>query len=61
VGREYDKICDATQMLFQAEDMTASTGKPSAFKPNTRWNYPQERRIYFQVFYESNSKHIKNI
>jgi CubicO group peptidase (beta-lactamase class C family) len=37
---KYDKICDATQMLFQSEDMTrVQLEKPSAFKPNTRWNY----------------------
>ncbi|RBN49822.1 serine hydrolase domain-containing protein [Flavobacterium psychrolimnae] len=37
---KYDKICDATQMLFQAEDMSrVQLEKPSAFKPNTRWNY----------------------
>ncbi|WP_426094274.1 serine hydrolase domain-containing protein [Flavobacterium sp. DSR2-3-3] len=37
---QYDKICDATQMLFQAEDMTrVQLEKPAAFKPNTHWNY----------------------
>ena len=37
---KYDRICDATEMLFQAEDMTRSQlEKPAAFKPNTRWNY----------------------
>ena len=37
---QYDKICDATEMLFQAEDMTrAQLEKPAAFKPNTHWNY----------------------
>jgi CubicO group peptidase (beta-lactamase class C family) len=37
---QYDKICDATKMLFQAEDMTRSQlEKPAAFKPNTHWNY----------------------
>jgi CubicO group peptidase (beta-lactamase class C family) len=37
---KYDKICDATQMLFQSEDMTrVQLEKPSAFKPNTHWNY----------------------
>lgn len=37
---KYDKICDATQMLFQAEDMSrVQLEKPSAFKPNTNWNY----------------------
>ncbi|PVX45942.1 CubicO group peptidase (beta-lactamase class C family) [Flavobacterium sp. 103] len=36
----YDRICDATKMLFQAEDMTRSQLlKPSVFKPNTHWNY----------------------
>lgn len=36
----YDRICDATQMLFQAEDMSQSQLlKPSVFKPNTHWNY----------------------
>ena len=37
---DYSKICDATQMLFQAEDMTQSQlVKPAQFKPNTHWNY----------------------
>ena len=37
---QYDKICDATQMLFQAEDMSrVQLEKPAAFKPNTHWNY----------------------
>jgi CubicO group peptidase (beta-lactamase class C family) len=37
---QYDKICDATQMLFQAEDMTrVQLEKPAAYKPNTHWNY----------------------
>ncbi|WP_310558462.1 serine hydrolase [Flavobacterium sp.] len=37
---KYDKICDATQMLFQAEDMSQSQlVKPAQFKPNTHWNY----------------------
>ncbi|QBN19407.1 serine hydrolase domain-containing protein [Flavobacterium nackdongense] len=37
---DYTKICDATQMLFQAEDMTRSQLlKPAQFKPNTHWNY----------------------
>ncbi len=37
---KYDKICDATQMLFQAEDMTQSQLiKPAQFKHNTHWNY----------------------
>jgi CubicO group peptidase (beta-lactamase class C family) len=37
---KYDKICDATQMLFQAEDMSQSQLiKPAQFKPNTHWNY----------------------
>ena len=36
----YDRICDATQMLFQAEDMTrVQLEKPLAFQPNTNWNY----------------------
>lgn len=36
----YDRICDATQMLFQAEDMTrVQLEKPLAFSPNTHWNY----------------------
>lgn len=37
---QYDRICDATQMLFQEEDMTQSQlTKPAIFKPNTHWNY----------------------
>jgi CubicO group peptidase (beta-lactamase class C family) len=37
---KYDKICDATKMLFQAEDMSQSQLiKPAQFKPNTHWNY----------------------
>jgi CubicO group peptidase (beta-lactamase class C family) len=37
---KYDKICDATQMLFQAKDMSQSQLiKPAQFKPNTHWNY----------------------
>ena len=37
---KYDKICDATKMLFQAEDMTRSQlEKPAIYKPNTHWNY----------------------
>jgi CubicO group peptidase (beta-lactamase class C family) len=36
----YDRICDATEMLFQAEDMTrVQLEKPLAFQPNTHWNY----------------------
>jgi CubicO group peptidase (beta-lactamase class C family) len=36
----YDKICDATKMLFQAEDMSRSQLlKPAIFEPNTHWNY----------------------
>jgi CubicO group peptidase (beta-lactamase class C family) len=36
----YDRICDATEMLFQTEDMTRSQLlKPARFKPNTHWNY----------------------
>lgn len=36
----YDRICDATQMLFQDENMTNSQlEKPLAFQPNTHWNY----------------------
>jgi CubicO group peptidase (beta-lactamase class C family) len=36
----YDKISDATKMLFQAEDMSKSqVVKPVKFKPNTHWNY----------------------
>ena len=37
---DYTKICDATQMLFQATDMTQSQLlKPAKSKPNTHWNY----------------------
>ncbi|TDE00371.1 serine hydrolase domain-containing protein [Flavobacterium sandaracinum] len=37
---KYDKICDATQMLFQAEDMTRSQlEKTAEYKPNMHWNY----------------------
>ena len=37
---KYDKICDATKMLFQAEDMSrVQLLKPAAFKPDTHWNY----------------------
>jgi len=37
---KYDKICDATKMLFQTEDMSRTQiEKPAAFKPNTNWNY----------------------
>ena len=36
----YSTICDATNMLFQDEDMSQSQlVKPAAFKPNTHWNY----------------------
>jgi CubicO group peptidase (beta-lactamase class C family) len=36
----YTKICDATKMLFQDEDMSLSQLiKPAQFKPNTHWNY----------------------
>lgn len=36
----YSTICDATKMLFQAEDMTRSQlDKPVEHKPNTSWNY----------------------
>jgi len=36
----YDRICDATEMLFQDEDMSRSQLlKPAVFKPNTHWNY----------------------
>ncbi|MBG6186696.1 serine hydrolase domain-containing protein [Flavobacterium sp. CAN_S2] len=36
----YSTICDATKMLFQAEDMTRSQlEKQAEHKPNTRWNY----------------------
>jgi CubicO group peptidase (beta-lactamase class C family) len=37
---KYDEICDATKMLFEAEDMTrVQLEKPAVFKPNTHWNY----------------------
>lgn len=37
---KYDKICDATEMLFQAEDMPrVQLEKPPVFKPNMSWNY----------------------
>ena len=37
---KYDKICDATKMLFDDKDMTRSQLlKQAAFKPNTHWNY----------------------
>jgi CubicO group peptidase (beta-lactamase class C family) len=37
---DYNTICDATKMLFQAEDMSrAQLEKPAAFKPNSHWNY----------------------
>lgn len=37
---DYTTICDATKMLFQAEDMTRTQlEKPSEIKPNMRWNY----------------------
>lgn len=36
----YDKICDATKMLFQAEDMAkVQLEKPLIGKPNESWNY----------------------
>jgi len=36
----YDRVCDATQMLFQTEDMTRTQLlKPALFKPNAHWNY----------------------
>lgn len=36
----YSTICDATKMLFQAENMgRVQLEKPVAFKPNTHWNY----------------------
>ncbi|MEL1252963.1 serine hydrolase [Flavobacterium sp. DGU38] len=36
----YNTICDATKMLFQAEDMgKVQLEKPAEFKPNTHWNY----------------------
>ncbi|MFV5696894.1 serine hydrolase domain-containing protein [Flavobacterium sp. ZT3R17] len=37
---DYSTICDATKMLFQAEDMTrVQLEKPTEYKPNMRWNY----------------------
>ncbi len=37
---KYDKICDATKMLFQAEDMgKVQLEKPLSGKPNASWNY----------------------
>lgn len=37
---KYDKICDATKMLFVEEDMTQSQiNKPLVGKPNNSWNY----------------------
>lgn len=37
---KYDKICDATLMLFEAEDMAkVQREKPLAGKPNESWNY----------------------
>jgi CubicO group peptidase (beta-lactamase class C family) len=37
---DYTTICDATKMLFQAEDMTRTQlEKPAEHKPNMRWNY----------------------
>ncbi len=37
---KYDKICDATKMLFQDADMSqAQLKKPAQFKPNSHWNY----------------------
>lgn len=37
---DYTTICDATKMLFQAEDMgKVQLEKPVAFQPNTHWNY----------------------
>jgi CubicO group peptidase (beta-lactamase class C family) len=36
----YSTICDATKMLFLAEDMgKVQLDKPAQFKPNTHWNY----------------------
>ena len=36
----YEKICDATQMLFQARDMPqCQRGKPAKFAPNSHWYY----------------------
>lgn len=37
---KYDKISDATKMLFQAKDMAFSQiDKPAIAQPNTLWNY----------------------
>ena len=37
---DYNTISDATEMLFQAEDMTrAQVEKPAEYKPNMHWNY----------------------
>lgn len=37
---KYDKICDATKMLFQAEDMgKVQLEKKAQFPPNLHWNY----------------------
>ncbi|MCZ8198827.1 MAG: serine hydrolase [Flavobacterium sp.] len=37
---KYDKICDATKMLFIEEDMAKSQiNKPLVGKPNNKWNY----------------------
>ena len=36
----YDKICDATQMLFQSANMgRVQLEKDVAYEPNTHWNY----------------------
>jgi CubicO group peptidase (beta-lactamase class C family) len=36
----YDKICDATQMLFQSANMgRVQLEKEKAYEPNTHWNY----------------------
>lgn len=37
---KYDKICDATQMLFKSRDMSrVQLEKPLVGKPNQSWNY----------------------
>ncbi|CAA9197032.1 serine hydrolase domain-containing protein [Flavobacterium collinsii] len=37
---DYTKICDATEMLFQAEDMgKVQMDKPAKHKPNSHWYY----------------------
>ena len=37
---KYDKICDATKMLFQAEDMSRTQLlKPAVYGPDIHWNY----------------------